>query len=51
MFEVLGLLEVCADSYHGLEDGVTGQSRKNLSCHYYDAAGKFKRPWVLCMLV
>jgi hypothetical protein len=46
VFEVLGLLEVCADSYHGLEDGVTGQREENLSCQYDDAAGKFKRLWI-----
>jgi hypothetical protein len=47
VFEIFGLLEVCADIYHGLEGGVTGQRWKHLSCHYYDAAGKFKRPCLI----
>jgi hypothetical protein len=50
MSGTFGLLEVCADCSHGLEDSVTRHWWKNLSCHSGDAPGKIMRTYLLTLL-
>jgi hypothetical protein len=53
VFGTYGLLEVSADSYHGLEDSIAGHTRKNFPIHCDDAAGKMPYGflWILVKLI
>jgi hypothetical protein len=47
VFGTFGLLEVSADSYHGLEDSIAGHTRKNFPSHCDYATGKKDAIWLL----
>jgi hypothetical protein len=53
MFGTFGLLEVCADSYYGLEDSIAGHTRENFPFHSNDATGKMSYGffWIWVQLI